>query len=192
MRHVLANLAVYVLAVGLVAGAALFGWARSQQLIFSTERAAELPEYVVAQAPEQFDWEAFGERVYVANCQNCHTADGSGRAMYPPVRGMGAHLGVEGGRAYLTRVTLYGLASGLHAAPMPPMPNLSDAQVAAVNNYLLTRFDDPGRYDPEVRLYIPAEVAAERGLALSERDMGRRRPAVPVPAALAEGWTGRE
>jgi mono/diheme cytochrome c family protein len=192
MRHVFANIAVYVLAVGLLAGAALFAWVRSEQLIISSERASELQDYVVAASPDQFDWEAFGERVYVANCQNCHGSRGTGRFEYPPLHGQGAVVAAERGREYLMRVMLYGLWTGAHDAPMPPMPNLTDAQIAAVNNYVLTYFDDPGRYDPEVRLYIPSEVAAQRGLGLSERDMGRQRPAVPLPAALAEGWAGRE
>jgi len=185
VRHVFANLATYALAVGLVLGALLFAWARSGQFVFATERAVEPPEYVAAADPDEFDWELFGRAVYVANCQNCHTADGGGRAMYPPVQGMSAHHGEPGGREYLTRLVLYGLATGIHQAPMPPMPNLSDAQIAAVNNYLLTRFDDPERWPEGARLYIPSEVRTQRGLGLSEREMGRQRPAVPTPDVLA-------
>lgn len=185
MRHLLANLATYIIAAGLLLGSVLFAWARSGQLVLATERAVEPPEFVGAEDPAQFDWERFGRAVYVANCQNCHGSDGHGRDVYPPVHGMSAHLAEEGGRAYLTRLVLYGLWTGAHPAPMPPMPNLSDAQIAAVNNYLLTRFDDPAAWPEGTRLYVPADVRAERGLQLRERDVGRQRPAVPLPDALA-------
>jgi mono/diheme cytochrome c family protein len=180
MRHLLANIAVYVLAGGLVVGSVLFAWARSQQLVFATERAVEPPAYIAADSPEVFDWEDFGERVYVANCQNCHGSAGTGRDVYPPVVGQGAMLAAEGGRAYLTRLVIYGLWTGTHSAPMPPMPHLSDAQIAAVNNYITTRFD--AGVDTQ-HLYIPRDVSAERGLRLSERDVGRQRPMLRTPGA---------
>lgn len=180
MRHLLANVATYALAVGLVIGAALFAWARSAQLVVATEPEVEPLAYASAAAPDGFDWPAFGARVYRANCQNCHTADGGGRGMYPPVRGMPAHLAAPGGRDYLVDVVLYGLATGLHDAPMPPMPELTDAQVAAVTNHVLTRFGDARG----ARLYVPADVATRRGRADGEHDVGARRPPVPPPAAL--------
>lgn len=187
MRHVLANIATYALAVGLVLGAALFAWARSEQLVVATAAEVEPDDYAVATDPDTFAWEEFGARTYSANCSNCHAADGSGRGMYPPVRGMTAHLAEPGGRDYLVHVVLYGLASGAHSAPMPPMPELSDGQVAAVNNYLLTRFDD-GRLAPDAtRLYVPADVRARRGRDLNEWDVARTRPPVPLPAELAGG-----
>lgn len=187
MRHVLANLAAYVLVAGLLLGAVLFAWVRSEQLLIAKATAVEPEAYASATDAEAFEWEAFGERVYGANCQNCHTVDGSGRGMYPPVQGMTAHLAGPGGREYLTHVVLYGLASGAHAAPMPPMPELSDAQVAAVNNYLLTRFSDWRAAPDSARLYVPADVRAQRGLTYSEQDVAARRPAVPLPAELGRG-----
>lgn len=176
MRHVIANLAVYVLASGLVLAAVLFAWARSNQLTLTSQPALEPREYAAATTVAEFDWQALGERVYVANCQNCHGTKGQGLDRYPGVTGMSALLAAEGGREYLIHLVVYGARTGRHPAPMPPMPTLSNAQVAAVNNHLLTRFDEAPAGNA---LFIPAEVAAERGLRLSERDVGERRPEVP-------------
>jgi mono/diheme cytochrome c family protein len=176
MRHVIANLAVYVLASGLVLAAVLFAWARSNQLTLTTERALEPREWATVTTADAFDWRELGERTYVANCQNCHGAKGQGLDRYPGVIGTEALLAADGGREYLVHLVLYGARTGRHPAPMPPMPTLSDAQVAAVNNHLLTHFGEAPAGDA---LFIPSEVRDERGLRLSERDVGARRPAAP-------------
>ena len=185
MRHVLANLATYALAIGLAVGAALFAWVRSEQLVIATEADVEAA-VLAAPTPEgTFAWYDFGARVYAANCQNCHTADGSGRGMYPPIQNQTVHLGAEGGRGFLVDLVLYGLYTGEYGAPMPPMPELSDAEVAAVTNYVLTRFSEaPPRPDD---LFVPGEVAARRGRGLSERDVAETRPAVPTAETLGRG-----
>ena len=184
MRHVLANLFTYALIAGLVIGAVLFAWARSAQLVIATETEVE-PAAVASELLHDtaFDWYDFGAYTYRANCQNCHTADGSGRGMYPPVQRMTAHLGAEGGRAYLVDLVLYGLYTGEYGAPMPPMPELSDAEIAAVNNFLLTRFS-PTEPASEEQLYRPRDVAARRGQSLNEWAMARRRPDVPTAREL--------
>ena len=187
MRHVIANLATYALAVGLVAGAALFAWGRSAQLVIATEADVEPSETVPPRSVTAFAWREFGADVYRANCQNCHTVDGSGRGMYPPVQNQTAHLGAEGGRGYLVDVLLYGLYTGAYGAPMPPMPELSDAEVAAVTNYVLVQFAVRGTAPDTSRLYLPRDVAARRGRGLSERDVAATRPAVPTAEALGRG-----
>lgn len=187
MRHLVANIATYALVAGLALGAALFAWARSAQLVIATEADVEPSETVEITDLTAFDWRDFGERVYVANCQNCHTVDGSGRGMYPPIQNQAAHLRAEGGRGYLLDVALYGLYTGAYGAPMPPMPELSDAEVAAVTNYVLTRFSAAGTAPPATRLYIPREVAARRGRGLSERDVAATRPPLPSAEALGRG-----
>ena len=186
MRHVYANAVTVALAVGLVLFAALFAWARSEQLVIATE--IEVEPASVRSAPaagaEGPDQAAFGEAVYVANCRNCHVADGSGRGMYPPVRNLAVHLDAKGGRGYLIDLALHGLHTGEYGAPMPPMPELSDAEIAAVTNYTLVAFaTDVAAPDP-ARLYLPEEVAARRGRELDERDVAATRPAVPSAAAL--------
>ena len=185
MRHVLANLATYALALGLAAGAALWAWGRSAQLVVATEADVELARTVPPGGVAAFAWRDFGAEVYRANCENCHTADGSGRGMYPPVQNQTAHLDAEGGRGYLVDLALYGLYTGEYGAPMPPMPELSDAEIAAVTNHVLTRFSETA---PDAsRLYRPADVAARREWSLSERDVAATRPAVPTAEALGRG-----
>lgn len=187
MRHVLAHVATYALALGLAAGAALFAWARSEQLVIATEADIEPAETVPPASVTAFAWRDFGERVYLANCQNCHTVDGSGRGEYPPVQNLTAHLRAGGGRGYLVDAVLYGLYTGEYGAPMPPMPELSDAEVAAVTNYVLVQFAVAGTAPDSSRLYLPSDVAARRGRGLSEWDVARARPAVPTAEALGRG-----
>ena len=187
MRHVLANIVIYVLIAGLALGAVLFAWARSEQLVIARERDVEprAPREITRVA--DFAWVDFGRDVYRANCQNCHAADGSGRGMYPPIQRMSAHLGAGGGRDYLVNLVLYGLYTGTYGAPMPPMPELSDAEVAAVNNYLLTQFAAAGSAPDTGRLYLPREVGAARGRGLSEWDVAATRPEVPTAEELGRG-----
>jgi mono/diheme cytochrome c family protein len=185
MRHLLANLAVYVLATGLVVGSVLFAWIRSQQIVIATEPMIEPPEYFAAGRPEEFDWEDFGRQVYIANCKNCHGLVGGGRDVYPGLVGQIDVFAAPGGREYLSRVIVYGLATPRQRAPMPPMPHLSDAQIAAVNNYVLTRFDHAARLPDELQLFVPRDVRRVRGEDLSERDVGRMRPDVPPAGALS-------
>ena len=190
MRHILANLVTYALVAALVLSAAFFAWARSEQLVIARAvdvEPSEILETVEVTSLAAFDWRDFGEEVYLANCQNCHTVDGSGRGMYPPVQNLAVHLDADGGRGYLLDVTLYGLYTGTYGAPMPPMPELSDAEVAAATNYILTQFAAEGSAPNASRLYLPQEVAERRGQAISERDVAETRPAVPSAETLGRG-----
>ncbi|NJB87379.1 cytochrome c5 [Lewinella marina] len=187
MRHILAHIFTYALAIGLVVGAVIFAWARSEQLVIAREADVEprvLDRDTDLASP---DWLAFGERTYRVSCQNCHTVDGSGRGMYPPIQRMAAHLRAGGGRDYLINVTLYGLYTATYGAPMPPMPELSDAEVAAVTNYILLQFAGEAQEPDTTRLIRPADVSAQRGLHLSEWDVADSRPAIPSAEALGRG-----
>jgi hypothetical protein len=107
--------------------------------------------------------------------------------MYPPVQNQTAHLEAEGGRGYLIDVALYGLYTGEYGAPMPPMPELSDAEIAAVTNYVLVQFAVPRAAPDSARLYVPSDVAARRGRSLSEWDVAAMRPSVPTAETLGRG-----
>ena len=187
MRHVLANAFTYALIATLVLISLAFAKVRSEQLVIAREPVTEPPVFGAATPADTTAQLAFGRRVYRANCQNCHTADGSGRGMYPPVQGMTAHLAAPGGRHYLVELVLYGLYTDTYGAPMPPMPELSDAEIAAVNNYLLAQFSAPGEAPAAARWYRPADVAALRGRSLDEWAVAGRRPAVPTAEELGRG-----
>ena len=188
MRHILANVFTYVLVIALVLGSVLFAWARSEQLVVAHAADVE-PAVLVAEGapPTAADWFAFGRHTYRVNCQNCHTVDGSGRGMYPPVQRMTAHLDAAGGRDYLINLVLYGLYTGTYGAPMPPMPELSDAEIAAVTNYMLVQFAAEGQAPDTAQLYLAREVAALRGQSFNEWQLAERRPDVPSARELGRG-----
>ena len=172
---------------GLVSGAVLFAWVRSEQLVIAQRADVEPVRVIEETDAASFEWSDFGKQVYVANCQNCHTADGSGRSMYPPVQNMAAHFRVDGGREYLIDVVLYGAYGGTYGAPMPPMPELSDRQIAAVTNYMVTQFRAPNGAPASQALYIPPDVAERRGQESTERDVATTRPAIPSAEELGRG-----
>ena len=188
MRHLLANAFIYGLTGALIAGSLLWAWARSAQLIIARETEVEPSFTADVTGPAAAAYLDFGRRVYVANCQNCHTADGSGRGMYPPVQNQAAHLSAAGGRDHLVDIYLHGVYTETYGAPMPPMPELSDAEIAAVNNYILTAFAAEGHAPTPAQLFRPEDIAARRGgPELSEWDVGRARPDIPTARELGRG-----
>lgn len=176
MRHLIANIATYSIALLLILGAAIFAWARSEQLTLSTERVT-LQQFGPAPGNE-FRWQELGGPVYERNCKNCHGAEGEGWDQYPGVGHTAALFAAPGGRDYLVDLHLYGLTSERWRAPMPPMAHLQDAALAAVLNHVLTEYGNRERLPEGVRPYTPAEVAARRGQALSPGEVNRQRPGI--------------
>lgn len=132
-------------------------------------------------AMAQADGAVDGAQVYAANCASCHQADGSGLpGAFPPVAGHAARLVAEQGRDYLPLVMLYGLQGEIevdgqtYAGVMPAWANLSDEELAAVTNYVVTAWDDgalPETFEP----YAPDDYAAARGQELGADDVYERR-----------------
>jgi mono/diheme cytochrome c family protein len=171
MRHFLANLATYAIAAFLVLGAGVFAWVRSAQVVFVRE-----PAVLAGWEPEPgapFAWEALGESTYVRNCANCHGTEGGGWDQYPGLGATAALYLAPGGREHVIDLHLYGLDSPRWRAPMPPMGHLEDVEVAAVVNYVITRF---GNRVPPDALLRPERVAARRGLGLRPGEVERSRP----------------
>ena len=177
MRHFLANIATYSIAVLLVGGAALFAWMRSAQVMLSDERTL-LARYEPVQGHE-FDWAELGSRSYASNCRNCHGGEGQGWDEYPSLGHTPRLFAAPGGRDYLVDVHLYGLTSRRWGAPMPPMGHMHDVELAAVINHVLVSFGNEARLPAAPRLYTPGDIAARRGQRLTPAAVNRARPSIP-------------
>lgn len=179
MRHLLANIATYTIAVFLFGAAALFGWGRSAQLVVSDEPTV-LQRFAPAPGHE-FDWTELGESSYRRNCQNCHGPEGRGWDQYPGLNHAAALLQAPGGREHLIDVHLYGLTSRRWGAPMPSMGHLHDLELAAVLNHVMTHFGNEEILGESTQLFTPKEMAARRGQRLSPRGVEARRPELLAP-----------
>ncbi len=172
MRHFLANVVTYCIALLLLGGAALFAWGRAAQVLITRE-----PAVLAAYAPADdtgFRWQALGADSYIRNCSTCHLRDGSGWDQYPALGRSASFVGTAAGRDYVVDLHIYGLASERWRAPMPPMEHLSDVEMAAVINHVLTRFGDAPV--AEDRLYRPEDIAERRGQSLTPTAVAARRP----------------
>ncbi|KPK16992.1 MAG: hypothetical protein AMJ62_02975 [Myxococcales bacterium SG8_38] len=96
--------------------------------------------------------DSFAEHDYILNCSGCHRMDGSGSRIVPSLHAMGELVGKPGAREYWVRVP------GAAQAP------LSDARLAALMNWLVTRFT--GR--PPTPPYTPHEIATLRRTPLRD------------------------
>ena len=132
-------------------------------------------------AAAQADGEVDGEAVYSANCASCHQANGQGvTGAFPPVAGHASELVADQGRDYLPILLLYGLQGSIQVegttynGQMPAWQQLSDEELAAVTNYIVTTWDEgqlPGSFEP----YTPDEFAEARGQGLTADDVYERR-----------------
>jgi mono/diheme cytochrome c family protein len=118
-----------------------------------------------------------GQAVY-ANCSGCHQATGAGiPGAFPPLDGHAADLfeaeGDPSGRDYLIQVVLQGVQGEIdvggttYTGLMPPWPQLSDGEIAAVLNHTLGSWSNGerlGDFEP----YSAAEVAAQREVDLGD------------------------
>jgi len=126
-----------------------------------------------------------GHRLFTQACAPCHQPDGRGVAgVYPPLTPhLGRYVRVPEGRAYLIRVTLFGLMGRLESdgrvynnIMLPIGLSLTDQQVADILNFVLREINRESL--PETFKDIsPDEVAQQRknsrGLSegLKERDL---------------------
>ncbi|RIH89416.1 c-type cytochrome [Calidithermus roseus] len=109
-----------------------------------------------------------GAKVY-AMCQGCHQANGAGvPGAFPPLaKHVPAILTAPGGRAYLPLVVLGGLQGSIvvegvaYNAPMPAFASLSDAQVAAVLNYVASSWGNAALLK-DFKPYTAEEIRALR------------------------------
>jgi cytochrome c oxidase subunit 2 len=132
-------------------------------------------------AAAQADGEVDGEAVYAAHCASCHQANGQGVAgAFPPVAGHAGELVAQQGRDYLPLLLLYGLQGPIQVGgttyngQMPAWQQLSDEELAAVTNYIVTTWDEgqaPASFEP----YTADAFAEARGQGLTADDVYERR-----------------
>lgn len=174
MRHLLGNIALYVIALILVCAAALFGWLRSTQIVVSDE--ATILEQFKPAPEKEFAWEQLGEKGYMRNCANCHGAEGKGWDQYPELAGSAFYYQSPGGRDYFVNLHLYGLTSERWGAPMPPMGHIQDTELAAIINYVLTHFGNERILRPDTELLAPEDLAQGRDRGLTPTEVDALRP----------------
>lgn len=121
-----------------------------------------------------------GAKLYSANCQSCHLANGQGvpRA-FPPLTHLDLVVQAKGGREYLIRTVLYGLQGPLtvqgtaYNGVMPPFRQLKDQEVADLLNHILTTFAKS-----KAKPISAEEVKAQRARALPPQEVLKSRPPV--------------
>jgi mono/diheme cytochrome c family protein len=141
-----------------------------------------------------------GAQTYATVCAACHQPTGEGVAdSFPPLTAHpAAILSRPGGRDYLIRLVLYGVAGQITVEgklfdnAMPPWNEvLTDAQVAAALDYVLHSWANEKALPADFRPIQPAEVAAARATQLTSAEVyalrGQIMPA--APPALVEAAT---
>ncbi len=121
---------------------------------------------------------ADGGQIY-AQCAGCHQVNGQGiPGAFPPLAGELPRIVAKGdaGRKYLIQVVLFGLQGPIVAqgksfnGVMPPFAHLTDAEVAAVLNHVLTSWGNdklPKGFKP----FSAAEVKALRARKLTPQQV---------------------
>jgi mono/diheme cytochrome c family protein len=120
-----------------------------------------------------------GAELYSQYCSSCHQPTGLGvPGAFPSLKGLDQLAKTDEGRVYLIRTVLFGLqgplkvGSATYNGLMPGFSQqLSDAQVAALLNHLLSSF---GNKNP--RPITPEEVKKVRANPLKPQDVAKSRP----------------
>lgn len=128
-----------------------------------------------------------GGAVYAANCSACHQATGAGlKRAVPPLSGnVPSLLSRPGGRSYLISAVLFGLSGEVTAAGerydgvMPSWHHLSDAQLAAVLNFIATNWGNLEALPAGVVAFTPLEVSMARAQVMTSREVAQSRPEAP-------------
>jgi mono/diheme cytochrome c family protein len=121
-----------------------------------------------------------GAEFFQKNCAVCHRANGTGNpGLAPPLTGYpAAYVRHPQGRRQLVLTVLYGMYGEVlvderhYNFKMPDFARFDDATLAAVLNFIAF---DLGHAAPETPPLVPAEVAAERALALGGDAVRRHR-----------------
>jgi hypothetical protein len=79
----------------------------------------------------------------------CRTRGGGGWYRFPGAGHTARLFAAPGGREYVVGPHLYGLASPRWRVPMPPMGHITDVELAAVLNHVLTNHGDERELPPD-------------------------------------------
>lgn len=112
---------------------------------------------------------ASGKHLFDSHCAVCHQMDGRGvPEFYPPLAdSVGAYVHIPAGRAYLVHVVSFGMTGTIashgnrYDGVMQSWTQFSDAQLAAILNYVLTGLNRK-LLPPGFKPYTAAEVARLR------------------------------
>ena len=148
--------------------------------------------------PAGFQWQELGARVFGANCSVCHQENGQGIAgAFPPLAGHVAELfAQQSGRDYLVRLVLFGLEGTISAkgssysSAMPPWPQLTDSEIAAALDYVLSAWGNDKLLPRDFTLILPSDVAAARGQQMSAVDVHALRGRIVTDDAGRRGGPG--
>ena len=177
-----------LMVLSLLAGLALAGCDnRSPQAPPARDSATAVHSAEVAGAGQSMEARmTSGRRVYQTMCQTCHGVEGRGLpGAFPPVANSDW---IAENQDRLIEVVINGLSGPIvvngqqYNGVMPPMPYLSDVDVANVLTFVLNSWDNPGG---EVQ---PAEVAQFR--AGAEPAAATRGEQHPVPGESALKYEG--
>lgn len=172
MRYTRVSTASYVIASVLLLVAVGVAWTRSRVVqaapatADSVSMAAVPPPGTVA---AEHSGLAADSAIYIRDCRSCHGAgEASGRRI-PPLRGHTVTLfASEGGRDYLIDLVFDGRVRTLdkdgvaYRQSHPPFGDLTNAEIAAVLNYLLTAWGNGALLPTGTRMYTADEVGRRR------------------------------
>jgi mono/diheme cytochrome c family protein len=133
--------------------------------------------------------QADGALVYANACSGCHGAAGQGvPGVFPPLAGhVGGLYAAPDGPRHLANVLLFGMQGPITVAGtrydgmMPGWFQLSDGDIAAVIDYVLTAWGDADAIDGYTAIET-ADVAAARRGGLSPQGVYERRPSLDAVA----------
>lgn len=144
------------------------------------QQAGGAPVAATAEEPAAEAGLPDGAQVY-GSCSGCHQANGQGvPGTFPPLAGHAPDL-FAADPEYLAQVVLFGLQGPItvegsqYSGVMPAWhESLSDAQIAAVLNYVLTSWGNEETVAEE-EPYGAEQIAAQRELGLTMQEVHERR-----------------
>ncbi|MBV9656796.1 MAG: cytochrome c [Verrucomicrobia bacterium] len=132
------------------------------------------------------DPRVIGQKLFLANCAQCHQASGQGQpGQFPPLAGSEWVVGDAPNR--LTQILLHGLQGTVHVKglvfnnQMPPWKTLKDEQIAAILTYVRSEW---GNAAPPI---TKEQMAAARKKTADRSDSWTEAQLLAIPAGPMEG-----